>query len=263
MPIVFAGIMPHSPLLLNTISKEKQALIQKTVDAVTTLEQEMYVAKPDLIVVISAHEAFYADSFAINAHNRMSASFENFGDLSTTGQWKGASELAAMISHNAAPELPIQLISNEHLEYGTSVPLIKTTTHLDKVKVLPVGYSNLSPKQHLNFGSHIKETVYDWGKRVAILCAGDMSHCHGPNAPAGPSDRAETFDNVIIELLENKNTTGMLNFNAALLDQAKQNCYHQLLILLGMCQELDYTFKTLSYENPFGVGYLVGQLEIV
>ena len=45
--------------------------------------------------------------------------------------------------------------------------------------------------------------------------------------------------------------------NKSLIDEAGECGYRSILILLGIFHELNYRIEVLSYEGPFGVGYLV------
>ena len=48
MPIVFAGVVPHSPVLIPSVGKEHLKKLKKTVAALRRLEQELYGTHPDL-----------------------------------------------------------------------------------------------------------------------------------------------------------------------------------------------------------------------
>ena len=55
MSIVFAAITPHAPVLIPEIGKENLKKLTKTEAALKKLEQELYAAKPESLVVISPH----------------------------------------------------------------------------------------------------------------------------------------------------------------------------------------------------------------
>ena len=66
--LVFASIVPHPPLLIPNIGKEEIAKVEKTKQALKQLEQDLYLAKPDIIITISPHGSLFSDAFSINAH---------------------------------------------------------------------------------------------------------------------------------------------------------------------------------------------------
>jgi len=259
MSLVFAGIAPHPPLLVPGIGKGEIAKVEKTKLALEQLEQDLYLAKPEVVMIISPHGSFFKDAFCINANVNFKSDFGQFGDMETTMTWKGADFLAAQISHTLSEKaVPIQMVSNEKLDHGSSVPLFYLTQHLPDVKILPIGYSMLDNKSHLNFGELLKEAIMESGKRVAVIASGDLSHGLTTDAPAGLSKVGKEFDEKIIELLQTRNTVGYTSLDEKFVEESSQCGYRSFLILLGILKDMDYSFKNYSYEGPFGVGYLVG-----
>ncbi|MBT4120768.1 MAG: AmmeMemoRadiSam system protein B [Candidatus Magasanikbacteria bacterium] len=257
--LVFSAIVPHPPVLIPSIGKDEIKKIEKTKQAIEQLEQDLYLSKPDIIIIISPHGSLFTDAFSINAHTHFVSDFEQFGDLTTKLEWTGADSLAAKIKQGIENEdVPLQLISQEQLDHGSTIPLYGLTKHLPDIKILPIGYSELESKIHLKFGESLKEVIMESNKRIAVIASGDLSHALTTDAPAGFSKTGQEFDNKIIELLENKNTTGIANMDDKIVDSASECGYRSILILLGILKNMDYSFKNYSYEAPFGVGYLVG-----
>ncbi len=257
--LVFAGITPHPPLLIPDIGKKEIAKVEQTKKALNKLEEDLYLSKPDVIVVISPHGSLFPDAFCLNANTNFSSNFAEFGDLKTKLNWQGEPSLASTIAHAANDlNMRVQLISEELLDHGTTVPLFYLTTHLPNCRILPVGYSLLDNKQHLDFGELMKESFMNTSKRVAVIASGDLSHALATGAPAGFSPAGTKFDQDVIELLENHNTLGFSKLDPKLVEEAAECGYRSILILLGILQGVNYNFKNYSYEGPFGVGYLVG-----
>ncbi len=260
MSLVFSAITPHPPLLIPNIGKEEISKVKKTQKALENLEQDLYLSKPDLLIIISPHGNLFTDAFSINAHTNFTTSFEQFGDLATKKEWIGDPSLAAYISQkgNNEVKIPVQLVSEEKLDHGSTVPLYYLTNHLPNLKILPIGYSGLDNKTHLEFGSMLKEVIMDSDKRIAVVASGDLSHGLTTDAPAGFSKVGSEFDKKIIQLLETRNTVGIAGMEDKFVEEATQCGYRSILILLGIMRDMDYSFKNYSYEGPFGVGYLVG-----
>lgn len=259
MSLVFAAITPHPPLLIPNVGKTELDKIKKTKSAMEQLEQDLYLAKPEIIVVISPHGSFFQDAFTLNSHPNFTSDFEQFGDFTTKTTWKGSESLAATILNSTMDKgLPTQPISEEKLDHGSSVPLYYLTQHLPDLKILPIGYSALDNKTHLQFGELLKDIIMQSNKRIAVIASGDLSHGLTSNAPAGYSKTGKDFDKKLIELLETRNTLGIINMDAKFVKEAVECGYRSFLILLGILKNMDYQFKNYSYEGPFGVGYLVG-----
>ena len=259
MSLVFAAIAPHSPALLPTIGKKASAKLKKTRQALTKLEEELYLSKPQLVVLISPHASLYEDAFLVNAHTRFGCHFAEFGDVVTTKDWKGAPDFAAKLAHAAnLNNVPLRQVSLDTLDYGAGIPLFWLTNHLAEIKVLPVGFSNLSPKEHLLFGELIHEQVMETDTRVAVIASGDLSHTLTKDAPAGFNKNGQKFDKTLIGLLEERNTVGVSTMDPEVTKSAEQCGYRSILILLGILKNMNYSFKNYAYEFPFGVGYLTG-----
>jgi AmmeMemoRadiSam system protein B len=260
MSLVFAGIVPHPPLLIPEIGKDKTQQLAKTKAAFEQLEQDLYIAKPQVIVVISPHTGRFEEAFTINAHTHFFANYEEFGEFSIKKEWKGMPDMGARIAQHAVEKdgFPVRLISEEKLDHGVSIPLHFLCSHLDGIKIVPIGYSGLDAKMHLSFGELLKHIVFDTDKRVAVIASGDMSHCLVQGAPGGFHASGKVFDDTLIELLQTRNTVGITQMDQTVVKDAQECSYRSTLILLGLLRDMDYTFKNYSYESPFGVGYLVG-----
>lgn len=259
MPLVFAAITAHPPILLPSTPAEARERLAATKAAMEKLETELYVTRPNLIVIISPHTSFFAEAFSVNAHTHFSSNFEEFGDVQTKHDWIGAPDFAARLAHGSEHKSSeVRLISQEQIDHGASIPLLFLTRHLPHTKILPIGFSNLQPKDHLDFGERLKETILHTDKRVAVIASGDLSHTLSPEAPGGFNPLGKKFDQTIQELLFARNTMGLTNLDPDLVKAADECGYRSILVLLGVLKNIDFSFETLAYESPFGIGYLTG-----
>jgi len=133
---------------------------------------------------------------------------------------------------------------------------------LKNVSILPIGYSLLDLKAHYSFGDFLKEIILDDDKKIAVIASGDLSHCVTKDAPAGYSPRGKEFDEKLVELITNKNITGILKIDQGLIEEAGECGLRSIMILLGLLERINYTPEILSYEAPFGVGYLVANFKL-
>ena len=95
-------------------------------------------------------------------------------------------------------------------------------------------------------------------KRIAVIAAGDLSHCHTKHAPGGFHVDGPEFDEQFIDCLQNKNTSGIVHMDKDMVGNAQECGYRVGVILLGILQNVNYDFEQLAYEKPYGVGYLTG-----
>ncbi|MBP9732039.1 MAG: MEMO1 family protein [Candidatus Magasanikbacteria bacterium] len=260
MPLVFGAIVPHSPVLVPSIGGSDRDKVIETIEALSTLEENLYLSKPHLIIIFTPHFQAHSDTFAVNAHTKFTSSFEEFGDHSLRREFTGSPDFAAKIAHTASREnIPLKLVSEEKLDHGSTVPLYSLVGHLPQVKVLPIGPCDLDSKTHLNFGNLIKEACMDSDKRIALIASANLSHGITTDSPAGFRESGKKFDEKIIELLQSRNTSGIATLDPAFVESAAETGYKPLLMLLGSLKNINYEFKHLAYEHPFGVGYLTAE----
>lgn len=263
MSLVFAAITPHPPILIPTIGKEHLKEIRATETALKKMEQDLYVAKPDTIIVISPHGRLLADAFSININPTYQVDLREFGDLTTKNTYQSDMNLALKITESAKlKHLPLILQTEPILDHGAAVPLFYLAQHLPNIKIIPIGYSLLEAKTHLDFGYLIKEEIMNSNQRVAIVASGDLSHALTNEAPAGFSPEGKKFDEMVIEALKSHNASALVNADPKFCEAAAECGLRSFLILLGALQRVNYELKLLSYEGPFGVGYLVAEFII-
>lgn len=259
MPLVFAAITPHPPFLIPAIGQDAAARLEKTRAAFQRLEEDLYLSRPQVIIIISPHSSYYHDAFVAHADHEFNSRFDTFGDLITKKTWRGTPDLAARLAHqgNNRP-VSVRLVSEPSLDYGASVPLYFLTTHLPECHILPIGFSQASPKEHLQFGELIKEIAQESNLRIALIASGDLAHTLSADAPGGFKPEGAQFDQTLQDLLIARNTVGITNISPDLITKADQCGYHSILIALGALKNQDYVFRPYAYEAPFGIGYLTG-----
>lgn len=261
--ICFAAITPHTPLLIPGVGKENVAKLEATTTALHLLEGELYASHPDVIVVISSHATQHKDAFSLNLHDEYVIDFKDFGDLATSRILEPDFELATAIEvHMQKHTLPFTLDSSASLDYGTGVPLYFLTENLPNPKIVPVSFSGLSAKEHVRLGTELKDVFEHSNKRIAVVASGDLSHCLTSDAPLGYKPEGMEYDNKIIEAVTGLSTSALLSMDLELVEGASACIQEQLLILFGILERKKSRVEILSYEHPFGVGYLVAQIHV-
>lgn len=259
MSLVFAGLTPHPPILIPTIGKEAIKKLSKTKAALELLEEDLYLARPDVILVMGPHNHLLPQAFSINACPEYETDLRDFGDLSTRLKFKGDINLATMIweaSKDAG--LPSVVFSQKLIDHGITVPLFYLAQHLPNASIVPIGFpTELEVKKLVDFGSLLKEQVMNTNKRVAILASGDLSHALTSDSPAGFDAAGAEFDDGVQKYLPNKNLTGLLKWDQNFVNHAAADAgYRTVLMMMGALHDINYTFKSYCYESPMGVGYL-------
>lgn len=255
--LVFAALTPNTPLLLPSISKEKAPKVAQTTEAMAELARELYATHPDTIVLISSQPTMYDDSFSLNLSDPYAFDLKAFGDLGFEKKMRPDIMLVDRLQRSLRSQgQQLTLTSDVALDYATAIPLQLLTEQLD-VQLLPLAYCGRSAKDHFQFGQALKDALFDSNKRIAVIASGDMSHALTSDAPAGFHKDGPEFDAKIQELVAQKNTAGLLQLDESLVTNASERSYKPLTMLFGLLERISVNPHVLSYEAPFGVGYLV------
>jgi aromatic ring-opening dioxygenase LigB subunit len=154
-------------------------------------------------------------------------------------------------------------ISSPHPDWGFNVPLhflakkvrgIEIKTHLTDLE---------SPQVHFNRGKELIKNLNDI-KKLAWIASGDMSHRLKKDGPYGLHPSGPKFDQELIRLLKRKDIQGILNLDPQLIEEAGECGLRSFCLLFGALEgaKANWQPEILSYEAPFGVGYLVANLKI-
>ncbi|MDD5726148.1 MAG: AmmeMemoRadiSam system protein B [Patescibacteria group bacterium] len=261
--IVFAAIVPHSPLLIPSIGKEHQAQLAKTLAAYQEVEQALYIAKPETICIIAPHGPRYPDSFSANMAGSYNGTLKSFGDFSTNVTAKSDFMLIDRTHRKMREEgVPFTLTSSEELDYGYSIPILLLTSHLANWKLFPVSPSMMDGKAHFEFGRQLKRVIHAETRRVAVIASADLSHKLTAESPGGPSTEGPKFDEAVQKALAANDPNPLLSMSLETVENAGQCGYRPISTFLGTLENMNVTPHVLSYEAPFGVGYVVAKFDI-
>ncbi|MEK9155386.1 MAG: class III extradiol dioxygenase subunit B-like domain-containing protein [Patescibacteria group bacterium] len=259
--IVFAGIVPCSPLLLPSVNPEHVAEADKTRTSLAEMAEELFATHPDTIVVFCEHTQSPANAFALNVADPYTAKLTAFGDLGYTKTYHPD----FMLADRAQRELrklnePATLITESDLPFTATVALEFLTTHLPNVRILPIAPCALTPKEHFDFGASLRDILVASDKRIAVIAAGDCSHTRSAEAPGGMHADGQKLDELLATLIEQKNTAGLLQVPPELLQNAQDACYRQIVMLFGTLDATLVRTRLLASEAPFGVGEITAEM---
>lgn len=264
----FAAITPHPPIIVPGIGKpEDLEKAKQTIEAMEKLSKEIAEADIDTIIIISPHALVHTDRMAVYTNPRFKGDFKQFGAKGITFEFDNNLELAEKIIEKSN-EAGVKAYGfgdpeNDYfdLDHGEMVPLYYLRKNLpESVRIIPIAYSYLDRLQHFAFGEILNEAVNApefADSRIAIIASGDLSHRLIAGAPAGFSKAGKEFDQEIVEYLKNNKVQEILEMDEEFIESAGECGYRSILILLGALDGLKYKPEILSYEGPFGVGYLV------
>lgn len=262
--LVFAGLVPHPPIVVSEIGKEDAKKVSKTHEAYSKLAENLAKTEPDTVLIISPHMLHYPNLFTVCGMKNIFGNFANFGAEAIKFEGQSDFDLATEIVDEAETEgLPTILYDNGdekyEIDHGVMVPLYFFQQKNDyPFHVLPVSYSNLTRAEHYTFGQIIAEICQKSDKRIAVIASGDLSH-----RLIGTHEKiAKEFDQKFLAMIEKKDEHGLMNLDENLLDEVGECGYRSVLILLGILNSQKYAPEIYSYEGPFGVGYGVVNMNL-
>ena len=150
------------------------------------------------------------------------------------------------------------LIISPHLEYGYAVPLYYLGKNLKPgIKVEKILVTNSSYEYYYHLGKKYGEEIKKSNERTAVIASGDMSHVLKTDGPYGYDPAGPKLDALIAEAVRAKDVKRLLHIDAKLLECGAECGLRSILFLFGVFAGSDYLTEVLSYEGPFGVGYMV------
>jgi aromatic ring-opening dioxygenase LigB subunit len=215
-------------------------------------------------VIVSPHSPFLPEAFGVWEGKKLKGSMERFQAPDVTVTLKVSVELAeAIVDVATRMELPMgRLRKDWDLDRGVTVPslfLIRT----DETKVVPVSISMLGWDEHWLFGTAIAKAAQQVREDVVLVASANLSHRVTPDAPHGYSGDGAAFDGMIRQAFEAGRLRDLLDIPHDLCREASECGFASLLVLGGAFDGRSVAGRVLSYEAPFGIGYLVAEVSVV
>jgi MEMO1 family protein len=259
--IVFSGIAPHPPIMVPEVGREAVVHVQSSITAMAEFTRRIIENGAETLLVISPHAPLDPSAFVAYRGPTLHGHFANFRAPQAAVDFSLDLELLEMlVQHSADNGYEVLVLQSHDLDHGIAVPLYFLQRNGWRGQVVALGYSFLSNQDHLNFGSCIRSAVESSGRSAAIVASGDLSHRLRPDAPAGYNPEAHRFDEAIVEAIEGNTPQRIISVDTNLRRLAGECGYRSMLVGLGAMEHLPPACEVLSYEAPFGVGYLVAQL---
>ena len=262
--LAYAAFTPHPLISIPEIGKNQISLIQTIVDAFNVMSQELYSAKPEILLVISGQMPPVDGAFTINQRPQLSIDFSKYGDLSDHKIIQNDIGFGYRIKESVESEMPVVLTDETVLDYGAAVPLFHLTQHLgSSIRVAVIGPSNLSMAQHYSFGQSINRQVNITTSRIAVIASSDLSHGVQNDAGFEYNSKARAFNERIRTALRTKDVQSLLSLSEAeSAPSVHDKAMRVALILFGILDDRAYIPRELAYDDTLGVGYLSAQFQV-
>lgn len=263
--IRFAAVVPHPPIIIPAIGRSNLNLCRKTVNAMKAAGEKFRSVKADTIVLVSPHGPVQYDKFVINYSPVLRGDLGRFGDQRKFVFENDRALVDEIVSAGKSARLPVGLARELELDHGALVPLHYFINEKDvgyNPRLIHMSFSMLPLDYHFRFGQVLGQVLQASLKIVSFVASGDLSHRLTADAPAGYSPQGRLFDKKLIELIQRKNIEGIINLDKNLIEDAGECGLRSIIMMLGAISKMRWDIKSLSYEAPFGVGYMVANLNI-
>lgn len=155
------------------------------------------------------------------------------------------------------------IIFSPHPEWGFNVPLFFLAKEF-KGEINDYLTGLKEPEFYFEKGREIYRTkIKDRKLKFALIASGDLSHCLKEEGPYGFHPEGPRFDKDLIDALNGKDIKKIIKLDD-IYPEAGECGLRSICFLLGVLEEsgLNWQPEILSYEGPFGVGYLVVRFKL-
>jgi AmmeMemoRadiSam system protein A len=247
--------------MIPEVGLEASAEVCDSIEAMDELGCRLVESGAESLILISPHAPLELNRFVAYYDDQLSGNFKRFRAPKTfVDAPLDRSLLAHLIAESRVDGFSIEPLEDFELDHGTTVPLYFLQRSGWAGPVIALGYSFLSTSEHLRFGECLRRAVDLWGRPIALVASGDLSHRLKPGAPAGYDPSAHLFDGAVVAAFAGNSPESILDIDPDLRKLAGECGYRSMLVAVGAARGIETQCEVLNYEAPFGVGYIVAQL---
>jgi aromatic ring-opening dioxygenase LigB subunit len=260
-------VAPHPPILVPEVGHGEVRRVQASTVALEKLSSDIEGIAPEALVIMSPHSPIYADAFTVKTAPSLSGSFSMFGAphvrIDTTGDLALAQ---AVIDQASSLGIPCEAVGGSgmqtrgasELDHGILVPLYFLAKKAYPLVCLSMSLLDL--RTHYRMGIAIRDAIESSGRKAVFIASGDMSHRLIRGAPAGYSPRAAEFDRQVVDIVSSGDFARLFDLDTGLIEEAGECGLRSIVTMAGTLDGYGRTSEVLSYEGPFGVGYMVARV---
>ncbi len=273
MTLVGCFAMPHPPIVIPEVGGAEVAHVDATLQSMRALGEKAALLDPETIVLLSPHSPLARYQMGVSQAATFRGSLAYFRAPQVRLQAAGDQQLAqALMEETAAHGIPVTATASPgeivDLDHGVMVPLHFLAAGLKRpFKLVSLSFSYLDLEEHVRFGDAIGRALTTSPTRTLYVASSDLSHRLLRGAPNGFDPRGAEFDRAVAETFAAGDWEALLTIDPGIVEAAGECGYRSLAVLSGIVQAVERTGirtrnRLLSYEGPFGVGYLVGEVEM-
>jgi len=257
--LVFAAIVPSTPLLMPEIAKEHESALAGSRAALQALSSRLREQSPDALVVISS--VINVPRISIGVRNIWRGSLKQFGVL-TDWRWHGSVAIAQKLL-SCQLTIPFGAVTEQELDHKSIVALSVVLKEMPQVPIIPLIPSfTQEPAQQVRMSAALSDVAQSLPQRLGLIAVGDTSHHLSEAAPGGYRAEGAVFDHELMLGLKKKAVGKLLDLSEVYPETRKETGLLSFLPLVAIIAEMHTSWKLYAYEAPFGIGYLTAEYTI-
>jgi aromatic ring-opening dioxygenase LigB subunit len=253
------SFVPHPPIILEEIGGVHTREVEKTRESMFRLARETAVSAPDTIIISSPHAKGGIGNPSIYTEAELSGSFAEFGFPSLRYSCKNDLDLVAGLLESGARQF-FDPLDEGRLDHGEMVFLdfLKSTGHNPRIIVISAVWG--STQLFYAAGQALGGFLREHGGKVQFIASGDLSHATRNTPGRRATKEGPEFDRIIAQAVGGNDPQPLLALKEDFIHRAQQCGLCSFLLGMGVMDGAQAKGEVYSYEDPFGVGYLVGKI---
>jgi MEMO1 family protein len=222
--------------------------------------------KPDVIAIMTPHGPAFSDVIAVTNHPELTGTMEQFGAPQVSITKQVNIELLRLFEEETSKEgLPVYFLDapvlkkmqlKPLLDHGAFVPLYFIEKVYKDYKILHISPGGPVLRKQFAAGQALGRAAERSGLRVLVLSSGDMSHRLSATGHYGFNEAGPVFDGLITDAVKRNEPEKILFIDPALARRAGECGWKPAVFSLGALDGSAIACRFISYEGPFGVGYM-------
>jgi aromatic ring-opening dioxygenase LigB subunit len=254
--------MCHAPVVVPEVGGEIVRECAATTLAMIQVSETVVEHVPDAVIILSPYAPRHPGSFGVAGDAVVAGDFAEFGAPQITIELPAArAAAAAVVAQAQRCNVRCQLRRLGLADHGTLVPLYflaRAGWHGPTLRMALPYYPDVRTCEAL--GRAVACAAATSGQRWAFVASGDMSHRLQPGAPASFHPRAREFDDLVLQAVRAGQYRRAITVDPGLRQLAAEDVIDTLAVGVAAAGYGAQGRAVMSYESPFGVGYLVAML---
>lgn len=264
MGLIFSGLLPHPPIVVPAVGGERGVNCRATTGACREFARALVAARPARMLLVSPHSPRQPGSFGLWSGARLHGDLGRFAAAEARVALPNDALLLTALERTCAERsIATWRIPSGPLDHGAVVPLwfLREAGWRGPTSIVSLpwteGEKSRGTDSAHEFGMAVAESFARAGGEFALVASGDLTHRGDRGAPAGYHPRAAEFDEALEDCLRRGELEQLTKIPPSLRALAAEDAVESCVLVAAAHRFEPRAHRVLSYERPFGVGYLV------